>query len=459
MSLRIRLMALSSAWLVFILVLFSTLLYSFIASTTVKSEKELLFGKAQSILENKKVHNPRSWSDTDLLDEFLVSDEMIRIIGMDGLVKLELQSNEILVVEPPHITTRESYSIKRIDQTRYLYVQVPIMAGSDQIGVLEIARKLTKWSLYINVLTTALVLMSIGAVVISALGSLFYSNFLFQPLRQLNSTMQLIQQSGTFRKLDDAFTARGDELGKLGVTFNEMISRLEEMVRKQKRFVADASHELRTPLTIIESYAGMLKRWGSEDPELRKEAIEAIMEESNRLKGLVGSLMQLAESEQEDWLKTDPVELMAIIRSAASQMQVAFNRTIRVESRHDAVPITGDTEKLKQLLIILLDNAIKYSSKPIRIRVGVQDDLVRVKVIDQGIGMEESTLPFLFDRFFRTDLARTRQTGGFGLGLSIAKSIVERHGGAIRIESREGRGTTVIVTLPRSSDSPLDEKG
>jgi signal transduction histidine kinase len=150
---------------------------------------------------------------------------------------------------------------------------------------------------------------------------------------------------------------------------------------------------------------------------------------------------------------------MAIIRSAASQMEVAFNRTIRVESRHDAVPITGDTEKLKQLLIILLDNAIKYSSKPIRIRVGVQDDLVRVKVIDQGIGMEESTLPFLFDRFFRTDLARTRQTGGFGLGLSIAKSIVERHGGAIRIESREGRGTTVIVTLPRSSDSPLDEKG
>ncbi|RKN72384.1 sensor histidine kinase [Paenibacillus ginsengarvi] len=449
MSLRTRLMVLTSAWLVFILVLFSTLLYSFFVGITAKSEKELLFGKAQSILENRKVHDERYWSDADLLDEFLVSDEMIRIIGMDGLVKLELQSNEILVVEPPHVTTRDSFSIKRIDKTRYLYVEVPIMSGSEQIGVLEIARKLTKWSLYINVLTTALILMSIGAVVVSAIGSFFYSSFLFQPLRQLNSTMQMIQLSGTFRKLDDEFMARTDELGKLGITFNEMISRLEELVQKQKRFVADASHELRTPLTIIESYAGMLNRWGSEDPELRKEAIDAILGESHRLKSLVGSLMQLAESEQEDWLRMEQIDLMAIVRSAASAMEVAFSRDIRIESRSDSVPITGDSEKLKQLLIILLDNAIKYSAEPVRIRVVALQQAVQVMVVDEGIGMEDKTLPFLFDRFFRTDLARTRQTGGFGLGLSIAKSIVERHEGAIRIESRPGKGTTVIVELPR----------
>lgn len=448
MSLRLRLIVLSTAWLIFILVLFNTFLYWFIVNITVKSEKELLFGKAHSILESRRIHDPGYWSAPDLLDEFLVSDEMIRIIGMDGAIKQELQSNEILVVQQPRVSTRETYTIKRIEKTRYLYVQVPIFAGNEQIGVLEIGRVLTKWSLYINVLTSALILMTIGAVVISVIGSFFYTRFLLHPLRQLNKTMQLIQQSATFRKLDKEFTARTDELGKLGITFNEMISRLEELVQKQKRFVADASHELRTPLTIIESYADMLKRWGSGDPEIRKEAIEAILEESNRLKGLVGSLMQLAESEREDWLQFAELDFLTVVRSAASAMEVAFDREVWVESDTDAVPVTGDPMKLKQLLLILLDNAIKYSSKPIRIRVVPGDDSVLIQVIDQGIGLEEHTLPFIFDRFFRTDRARTRQTGGFGLGLAIAKSIVDRHGGTIRMASRPGHGTVVSVTLP-----------
>lgn len=448
MSLRVRLMVLSSAWLIFILVLFDSLLYGIIVNITAKSERELLFGKAQTILENKKVYNPRQWSDPQLLDEFLVSDEMIRIIGMDGLIKLELYSNEDLVIQQPQLYTREMYTIKRIDKTSYMYVQVPIIAGDEQIGVLEIGRMLTKWSLYINALTSALILMSIGAVVISVIGSFFYTRFLLQPLRQLNTTMQHIQQSGTFRKLNKEFTARTDELGTLGVTFNEMIARLEELVMKQKRFVADASHELRTPLTIIESYANMLKRWGSEDPELRKEATEAILEEAIRLKGLVGSLMQLAESEQDNWLRFTSMELMTVIGSAASAMELAFNRSIVVESDADSVQITGDPEKLKQVLLILLDNAVKYSSKAILIRVITNSRWVQLQVIDQGIGLEEHAIPFIFDRFFRTDLARTRETGGFGLGLAIAKSIVDRHGGTIGMESRLGRGTTVTVILP-----------
>lgn len=449
MSLRIRLIVLSAAWLIFILVLFNSLLYWLIVNSTAKSEKELLFGKAQSILEERNIQDPGYWGDPDLLKEYLVSDELIRIVDMDGAIRQQLSSNETLAEQPPRVVLRESYYISRREKTRYLYVQVPIFAVGEQIGVLEIARVLTKWSLYINALTSGVVLMTIGAVFISVIGSLFYTRFLLQPLRQLNSTMQLIQQSGTFRKLDKEFTVRADELGRLGITFNEMIARLEELVQRQKRFVADASHELRTPLTIIESYADMLKRWGGGDPEIRQEAVEAILGEAHRLKGLVGSLMQLAESEQEDWLQLTTIELLAVIRSAASAMEVAFDRMIRVESASAAVPMTGDPEKLKQLLLILLDNAIKYSSKPIRVKVTPAGDTVEVQVIDRGIGLEEHVLPFIFDRFFRTDRARTRQTGGFGLGLSIAKSIVERHGGTIEMTSRPGRGTIVTVTLPR----------
>ncbi|MDF2721513.1 MAG: hypothetical protein K0Q59_1188 [Paenibacillus sp.] len=449
MSLRVRLMVLSSAWLIFILVLFNTMLYGYIVKTSSNSEKELLFNKAHTILESKAIYNPANWNKSGLMDDFLVSDEIIRLIGMDGLIKLEMYSNDNLAVQPPVVTDRESYTIKRMDKMSYLYVHVPIRSGGEQIGVLEIGRVLTKWSLYINALTSTLLLMSVGAVVISVIGSFFYTRFLLQPLRQLNTTMQHIQQSGTFRRLNKQFTARTDELGTLGVTFNKMIGRLEEMVMKQKQFVADASHELRTPLTIIESYAGMLKRWGNEDPDIRKEAVESILEESHRLKRLVGSLMQLAELEREDWLQVTNVDLMAVIGSAASAMEVAFDRSIAVETDAVAVPLTGDPEKLKQLLLILLDNAIKYSSKPIVIHVAAGEETVRLQVIDQGIGLEEQTIPYIFDRFFRTDRARTRQTGGFGLGLAIAKTIVDRHGGTIVMESQAGQGTTVTVTLPR----------
>ncbi|PYI54825.1 sensor histidine kinase [Paenibacillus flagellatus] len=449
MSLRVRLMVLSSVWLVFILVLFNTFLYWFVVNITTKSEKELMLGKARTILENRKVVEPQNWKSPKLLEEYLTSDEMIRIVGMDGKVKLQLlyDGNEV-ARKPPIVIDRPYFAIKRIDRIRFLYVDVPILTKNGQVGVLEIGRELHRWNDYMDVLTSALVVTSVGAVVLSAIGSFFYSRFMFQPIRQLYTTMQLIQQSGTFRKLDGEFTAKADELGKLGVTFNEMIERLEELAAKQKRFVADASHELRTPLTIIESYASILKRWGLDDSELREEAVESILSETNRLKGLVGSLMQLADSERAESLKPEGIDLVKLIRSAAKHMEVGFHRDVAVESPADSVPMTGDPQKLRQLLLILLDNAIKYSSKPVTIRIKPEPESVRFEVVDRGVGLGENEKRHVFDRFYRVDQARTRQTGGFGLGLSIAKSIVNRHGGTIDIRSRPGVGTIVSVTLP-----------
>ncbi|MFC3769225.1 sensor histidine kinase [Paenibacillus sp. GCM10012303] len=445
-------MVLSSAWLVFILVLFGGFLYWFVINITTKSEKELMLTKAKSILENKQVLDPKNWrSPNKLFAEFHVSDEMIRIVGMDGKVKVQLLNNEAIALKPPQVVDRRLFLIKRIDRLRYMYVLVPIQTQNEQIGVLEIGRLLHRWNDYMDVLLSAIVLASVGAVMISVIGSFFYSRFIFLPLRQLYNTMHMIQQSGTFRKLDDGFTNKTDELGKIGTTFNEMIARLEEQVLKQKRFVVDASHELRTPLTIIASYADMLRRWGGKDPALRDEAVEAIQDEANRLKGLVEALMQLADTEREDRLKPQPMDMLAVIRAAAAAMEIGFQRRIEVECEAKSIPMTGDPEKLRQLLIILLDNAVKYSSKPVRIRVASHEQTVRFEVEDRGIGFEEKELPYIFDRFYRVDHARERHTGGFGLGLSIAKNIVSRHGGTIAVRSRLGAGTRVAVSIPLDS--------
>jgi len=452
MSLRVRLMVLSSAWLVFILVLFGGFLYWFVINITTKSEKELMLTKAKSILENKQVLDPKNWrSPNKLFAEFHVSDEMIRIVGMDGKVKVQLLNDEAIALKPPQVVDRRLFLIKRIDRLRYMYVLVPIQTQNEQIGVLEIGRLLHRWNDYMDVLLSAIVLASVGAVMISVIGSFFYSRFIFLPLRQLYNTMHMIQQSGTFRKLDDGFTNKTDELGKIGTTFNEMIARLEEQVLKQKRFVVDASHELRTPLTIIASYADILRRWGGKDPALRDEAVEAIQDEANRLKGLVEALMQLADTEREDRLKPQAMDMLAVIRAAAAAMEIGFQRRIEVESEAKSIPMTGDPEKLRQLLIILLDNAVKYSSKPVRIRVASEEQTVRFEVEDRGIGFEEKDLPYIFDRFYRVDHARERHTGGFGLGLSIAKNIVSRHGGTITVRSGLGAGTRVTVSIPFDS--------
>jgi signal transduction histidine kinase len=451
MSLRVRLIVLSSAWLVFILVVSHTVLYYFVVNITTASEKELLLTKAQTILENEKAADPKAWADPSLLDEYLVSDEMIRIVGLDGETKVQARSSDELPAKPAAVVDRPRFEIRRVEQVRYLYVDVPILTPQGQVGTLEICRLLRRWNDYMDVFTSALVATSVGAFVLSVIGSYFYSRFLVQPIRHLASTMQLIQQSGTFRKLDEAFVSTRDELGELGITFNAMIARLEELVRKQRRFVIDASHELRTPLTIIESYASLLKRWGASDPDVREEAVEAIASEAQRLKGLVRSLMQLAGSGEEEPLNRQRVNLTELVRSAASAMEVGYQRTVAVEARQGPIHISGDPEKLKQLLLILLDNAIKYSSKPVRVRLAAEADGARIAVIDRGVGIPEDELRHVFDRFYRVDQARGRKTGGFGLGLAIAKSIVTRHGGTIGIASRVGAGTTLTVFLPYES--------
>lgn len=456
MSLKVRLMVLSSVWLVLILVLFNVFLYYFVVNITTKSEKELMLNKANAILEKKDLLDPTLWNKTKQLEEFLVTNEMIRIIGRTGNIQLQVYTDPKLTEKP--IEWRETYNVQIvvIDKQRYLYVQVPMLAGNEQVGMLEIGRTMRLWNDYMNVLLSALMITSLGAVALSLIGGLFYSRFIFLPLRHLLTTMQMIQKSGTFRKLDIEYTSRNDELGRLSITFNEMISKLDEDFLRQQQFIADASHELRTPLTIIESYANMLTRWASHDPKLRQEAFEAIISETRHLKGMVQSLMQLVDPDIRETTRFQEVDLTGLSVNVASSMGHSFDREIGIQGVETRLYVQGDPEKLRQLLIIILDNAIKYSAKPIQIRLNENTGMVSVQISDRGIGIPASEIPHVFDRFYRVDKARARQSGGVGLGLAIAKRIVQLHNGKLDIESEEGVGTTITIHFLASLDGQQD---
>lgn len=457
MSLRIRLTLLSAFWLLCILLLFNLLIYYFFIKITTQSETQLLLNRASAILNEEFVHSTESWHDQKQLEEFLLYNEVIRIIDTQGRVVNQVVSNEELLSIPVRFKTDSYTEVIPSDTGRRIVVQIPIYDSRTQVqlGALEICKKLASMEYHVDILMSILFFTTAGAIFLAAAGGYFYTRVLFKPILHLADTMQKIEKSGSFQQLKLSPSRHYDELDALVQTFNKMIRKLEENLSREKQFVADASHELRTPLTIIESYANLLKRWASNDPVVREEAIEAIHTEAIRLRGLADALLSL-RIEDEQILRMERFSILELIRKTAATFQQTYHRSLVTESPSGDIAMVGDPEKLKQLMIILLDNALKYSRKNIRILVEEVQNQIHIEVIDQGIGIKEEHIPQLFKRFYRVDQARSRKTGGFGLGLTIAEKIVKQHKGTIDVKSRWGEGTIIHVMLPKQRDERKD---
>lgn len=251
------------------------------------------------------------------------------------------------------------------------------------------------------------------------------------------------------------------ELKSLAAAINGMLDRLGEAYRSQARFVSDASHELRTPIAVIQGYVNLLDRWGKHDPKAMQESIDAIKGEAAAMKELVEQLLFLARGDNAGiHLEMEALDLSALAQEVFSETQMIDKTHKFTQSLVPKLYITGDSGLIKQLLRILVDNSVKYTPEGGRIRLstavrpGERGEEAVVTVQDEGSGIPAQSLPHIFERFYRTDQSRARKTGGAGLGLSIAKWIVERHGGHFEVLSREQIGTRIGVVLPRRSDIP-----
>lgn len=264
-----------------------------------------------------------------------------------------------------------------------------------------------------------------------------------------------------------------DELGRLAAAFNEMLGALEQAFQQQRRFVADASHELRAPLATIQGNLELLERVAGL-PEAERQAIwRDIRDEVRRLGRLVSDLLSLARAESGQPLERRPVELDRLVTDVLRAMRGEMARHRLAVAHLEPITVPGDPDRLRELLVILLDNAIRYTPDGGRIRVwvawrspgtpphplpGGNPPLgVELGVEDTGIGIAKEDLPHIFERFYRADKARSRQTGGTGLGLAIAKWIVEAHGGHIHAESEPGKGSRFVVRLPAPPPSERHE--
>lgn len=293
-------------------------------------------------------------------------------------------------------------------------------------------------------------------LLLATLGGFWMSSRALAPVDRITSDARAISITNLSARL--RMPSARDELQRLTQTLNQMLDRIETAVRRIVQFTADASHELRAPLTLIHTAAEFSLRRERTREEL-VEAMRKIVRESARTSRLVDDLLLLARADSgTDNLRLSLTDLAATGREAADQaMILAEPKNIQVSTEIPTTPVlvNGDEQALARLFLILLDNAVKYSNEGGHVTFAIRssDSDAEVVVSDTGIGIAATDLPRIFDRFWRADKVRSRASGGAGLGLSIARWIVQRHAGEIQIASEPGQGSRVVVTLPQARAS------
>ena len=270
------------------------------------------------------------------------------------------------------------------------------------------------------------------------------------PIRDIASMAETLSESNLSNRINIAGTK--NELKDLASVINRMLDRIERSYNSQKQFVSDASHELRTPISVIRGYTDMLKRWGKDDPDILDEGIMAISQETEGMKDLVESLLFLARHDKKTLMMEvssfEPAELIREVKKEETMVHTGHQFALE---ETDPLVIKADRNMLKQVLRILCDNAVKYSPEGTTVSLSCRmdnDHMCCLSVKDEGQGISQEDLPKIFDRFYRSDKARKSDTGGHGLGLSIARIIVVAHNGKIRVRSKPGTGTVFTVVLP-----------
>jgi signal transduction histidine kinase len=326
------------------------------------------------------------------------------------------------------------------------------------VGVIQVGRSLEQMERTMALLRFLLIGGGVTSLAVAALAGLTLAGAALAPLDRLAQAARAIGASRDFSRRVELPPSE-DEVGQLALTFNEMLAQLQAAhnslaasLETQRRFVADASHELRTPLTTIRGNVGLLRRVADVDPADREAALADIDSEAVRMSRLVSQMLSLARADAGAAINPQPLDLAPIVQDSGRQLMILAGATglrSTVEPL-EAARVLGDRDALRQLLLILIDNAVKYTPPPGSVRLGLRrgDQEAIIEVVDTGIGIAPEDQERIFERFYRVDPARSGN--GAGLGLAIARWLAEAQGGRIEVESTPGQGSAFRVRLPLS---------
>jgi two-component system OmpR family sensor kinase len=457
MSLRARLTLLYSSLVMGILLIFGAAVYLLIGVILINYVDDQLAATTQEIVRVIKVDPVGGGLNVVSIPPLeMRSNVHMQIWSRDGKLMTASpslsQSTDPLDPEKLRIS-HPVYDETYFGGTHIRVLNVPLIVEGHPVGTLQAAVSLEVVDTTREVLLYILSIASIIVVLLAAYGSWLAVGSALAPLDTITETAEQINRADDLARRIPYEGPKEDEIGNLIEAFNQTLERLETLFTSQQRFLADVSHELRTPLTVIKGNVDLMRRMQSLD----EESLTSIDQEAGRLSRLVGGLLLLAQAESGSVsLSMKPVELDTLVLEVFHEMKVLAGEKIKLHlTEIDQIQVNGDRDRLKQVLLNLVGNAIQYTPQggDVFMSLGRVAEQARLIIRDTGPGIPAEDLPHIFERFYRAEKSRTRgKTTGFGLGLSITNWIVERHGGRIEVDSKEDQGTTFCIWLPLMSE-------
>lgn len=414
-----------------------------------RREQELL-ASANNIVdvyyeEISEGHDPL---DAQILWELNTGDSMsLALLKMDRTPLSQAANFPVAIAEIPACM-----------QKVILYAQadgLPIMASEreiildgDALGTLAILLRMDREFAFLEMLAWLLAGLNLAGSCAALAVGWYTSRRMLKPISTIIRKANAIGEKTLHTRIE--VPEADDELRLLATTLNAMLDRVEAAFVRQGQFTQDASHELRTPLAVLQGNADLLARWGKDDPETQNKCIAAIQKQADYMHHLVNNLLFLSRGDRRmQALQLHLLSLPALLEEIVDERR-EFDPAHAYSFRGEAISMCADESLLHQLILILLDNAAKYTpaGKSIRISAAQRGEAVEICVQDEGCGVPEEQLSNIFDRFFRVDKARARETGGTGLGLAIAQTIVQLHDGKIWAKNGAICGLELHILLP-----------
>ncbi|MDG5470495.1 HAMP domain-containing histidine kinase [Jeotgalibacillus sp. ET6] len=434
--------------------IFSLILITAMSQWMLQEEENSVNSILNDLSQFYESRGPRVTTDDvyesrDLLEQIYEKGQTIRLYNQDGFELFVIQSEERVSSVP-----FEPVQTRRIEkgdagQQEVLIGRSPIRSQQFN-GYVEVIHPLSQLQSMQAYMILLSIVLGLGSLFISGIVAYLLSGRLIAPVVSLGRAMKKTQNEGFQKQME--LPDVQDEIGGLVEIFNGMMDELESTFTKQRQFVEDASHELRTPIQIIEGHLSLINRWGKHDPEVLEESLGISIQELDRIKRLVNELLLLSKADREvGYIQDARAFPNEVIQSVVKRINGIYSsRQIFIDQADIKHAGKIDPLHLEQVLIILIENAIKYSpeNEPVTVRATTDRGYCVISVEDNGPGIAPEHIPNIFDRFYRVDKARSRNEGGNGLGLSIAKKLLDLYQGELTVKSKVNEGTSMIIRIP-----------
>ena len=388
-------------------------------------------------------------NNTSLINAIVDQAQTVRIYNFDHIEIIRINNTMPSPTKKPNVEYILSSTIiqTKIGDSNSYIVYKPIQIGSFT-GYMELIHPLDKFHSMMTYIFTLLLLLGIGAVVIASILSRSIATLLLKPIQQLRDSMSNVRDSGLSVQSNVHYEAQ-DEIGDLFRIYHSMLNELKESFDRQQQFVQDASHELRTPIQAIEGHLSLIDRWGKNDPTILNESIQTSLTEVRRMKKLMEELLLLARNEERS--STAAVNVENVIQQVIQELNFIYPSTtfhVSVDSEIKYAKISE--QALSQIIRNIFENGIHYNEQNPIIQTFITsvNSTIHITIKDNGIGIAEEHLPFIFNRFYRADESRHNDHGGTGLGLSITKMLADKYDINILVRSKLNEGTSFTLEIP-----------